>query len=617
MFRKLTLILLFWGTFFIINQPNQLYGLVGFILTVRNVGIISLIIALIPKKLDILLSSIILLFISIYIGVQSTYFDAFTLYGLTKTLWSMKSGITEFNSSVMEFISFADIKYIFIPFLYGVISIIAFKKVPLFHKKEKKINYFSFISLVLIISVVSGFIFDKNLSNTETEDLYLLRTADHYVYNSVENVNSFVNRFGLFNLIFRDLSSYLFHPYAESPNIEDEITAILQNNKEIQTSNYSGIFEFKNLILIEAESLNNFAIDPVLTPTLYKLKTEGFFIEGYNSPLLTGSTSDSEFLALTSIYPTFDGKITFNDYASNVYPQTIANLFSAEGYYSMAAHNSLGWFYNRTTMMVNLGFDFFDPTDMKLEDHSTDSVVLDYIKWIPYGMDKFFTFYITYDAHQPYSVDSLSEIMKSYLTTVQNHYPDLPIAEQVYLAKNMDLDTGLKQLLKDYSNSNILDDTVIMIYGDHYPKGLFENKSDYEEICNIHGISLETCFDTPLIIYNSEIKGEVIQKVSSTIDISPTIIDLFSLDYNPKLIFGHSIFDPSYDGFCFDAWDVIETDNYIYDSGSDSIVEKDYSNGTKDIDEARRLFYEFSTLRQIVPMNYFANTTYNYSDIKE
>ena len=113
MFRKLTLILLFWGTFFIINQPNQLYGLVGFILTVRNVGIISLIIALIPKKLDILLSSIILLFISIYIGVQSTYFDAFTLYGSTKTLWSMKSGITEFNSSVMEFISFADIKYIF------------------------------------------------------------------------------------------------------------------------------------------------------------------------------------------------------------------------------------------------------------------------------------------------------------------------------------------------------------------------------------------------------------------------------------------------------------------------------------------------------------------------
>lgn len=610
MIRKLFLIIIFWISVLLIYISNAFLGNYGLLLFVRNIAFVSFVIAVLPKKIDLIVSTIFLLFISLYVAVQSTYFEAFNLYGLTKTIWSLKSEVVTFASSINEFISIMDLRYFVIPLAYYFIHYYSFKKISIFNRKEKKNNLLILSISLLLFTLISATFFHFQLSKTETSELYLLRTSNHYVYNSVENVNTFVSRFGLFNLIFRDLSSFIIHPFAQSPSIEEEITTLITDRATTQSSNYSGIFEGKSLILIEAESLNNFVIDPELTPTLYKMKKEGFFIEGYNSPLLTGSTSDSEFLALTSMYPTYDGKITFNDYSDNAYPQTLATSLNNQGYFSIAAHNNYGDYYNRNKMFPNLGLTFFDCLGLGMEPFTEDSVVLDYLKWITYGMEKSFTFFVTYNGHQPYTVENLTDLMKPYLSIVQKKYPDMPIAEQVYLAKNMELDSGLEKLLLDYQNSGVLDNTVIMIYGDHYPKGLFENNSIYQESCAQRDMSLETCFETPLIIYNSEINGKVINKVSSTIDISPTIYDLFSIPYNSSLTFGHSVFDPTYNGFGFSAWDIIETDHYIYDSARDTINPIDNGDYETYLDEGRRLFYEYSILRKIVPLDYFNSEVY-------
>lgn len=611
MLRKTYLVLLFWISVLLIYIPNNFIGLSGILLFIRNLSLVTLVIVFIPKKFDVIASSIILFYISIYVAVQSTYFEAFKLYGLTKTLWSFKSEVVIFASSIAEYISFLDLRYFLIPILFYFVSIYSFKNVAIFNKQEKKRNLLLMQIAISVLTLSSGMFFHLQLSSTKTDDLYLIRTSNDYIYNSVENVNTFVNKFGLFNLIFRDMTSFIIHPFAQSPDVEEEITSLITDRPAIQTSEYSGIFEGKSLILIEAESLNNFAIDPVLTPTLYKLKTDGIFIEGYNSPLLTGSTSDSEFLALTSLYPAYDGKIVFNDYAENVYPQSLATNLTNVGYFSVAAHNNYGDYYNRNFMFPHLGLTFFDCLGLGMEPFTDDSVVLDYLKWITYGMEKSFTFFVTYNGHQPYTEENLTDLMKPYLSSVQKYYPDMPIAEQVYMAKNIELDAGLERLLVDYENSGVLDNTVIMIYGDHYPKGLFDNTSLYQESCTNRGMSLDVCFDTPLIIYNSEKSGEVFSKVSTTIDISPTIYDLFSIPYNTNLTFGHSIFDPSYQGFGFSAWDIIETDHYTYDSSRDTINPKDGGDYNQYLDEARRLFYEYTTLRKIVPLNYFNSEIYN------
>lgn len=57
----------------------------------------------------------------------------------------------------------------------------------------------------------------------------------------------------------------------------------------------SGVFKDYNLFIIQAESLMNFGIIEELTPNLYWLKTQGIELEGFNTPLLVGSTSDREF----------------------------------------------------------------------------------------------------------------------------------------------------------------------------------------------------------------------------------------------------------------------------------------------------------------------------------
>jgi len=336
----------------------------------------------------------------------------------------------------------------------------------------------------------------------------------------------------------------------------------------------------------------------------------GIFIEGYNSPLLIGSTSDSEFMANTSLLPANNGKITSNIYFDNVFPTTLANTFTSAGYYSMATHNNYGVYYNRNIMYPKLGYDFFDASRIKAEDTVEDSYVIDYIKWIMFEKENYFSYWITYTSHQPYGVDTLNDQQLNYLKLVEERFPDIKEEEKVYLAKVMDLDSGLRQLLIDYKNSNELEDLVIIIYGDHFPKGIFENKEEYIDLCVSREIKFETCLDTPLIIWSNDQYAQVFPKVSSTLDISPTIYDLFNLKYDYRWSLGNSIFDPGYDGFLFDEYSVIYTDDYTFDSLHNSVVH----NWTKS-DEAFRIeaHYQFDKLNfgfKIVETNYFNSLEY-------
>jgi len=358
-------------------------------------------------------------------------------------------------------------------------------------------------------------------------------------------------------------------------------------------------------LLIQAESLNNFAIDEVLTPTLYRLKTLGIFVDGFNAPLLIGSTSDSEFMANTSLLPANNGKITSNEYYDNVFPLTLANTFTNAGYYSMASHNNYGIYYNRTVMMPKLGYEFFDAIGIEAKDNVEDSYVIDHIKWIMYEREKYFSYWITFTSHQPYGKDTLNETQLEYFELVEKRFPEIQETEKVYLAKVMDLDRGLKKLLIDYKNSGVLEDLVIMIYGDHFPKGIFENKDDYRDLCESRGIKFEACFKTPFLIWSNDQYAQVFPKVSLTLDISPTIYDLFNLEYDYRWTLGNSVFDPAYEGFLFDEYYIIFTDNYTYDSSRESVVHN--WSKTEDVfrEEAHILLNKLNTGYKIVESNYF------------
>ena len=82
-------------------------------------------------------------------------------------------------------------------------------------------------------------------------------------------------------------------------NIHNYISSLDPTNK----NEYTGYFKGKNLIYITAEAFSPIAVDPNLTPTLYKLVNTGFKFNNFYSPVYFVSTSDGEYINLTGLLP--------------------------------------------------------------------------------------------------------------------------------------------------------------------------------------------------------------------------------------------------------------------------------------------------------------------------
>lgn len=587
------------------HLPVSGFALKAFLIVVITLNTILL---STPKILRNTILFLLLAVVSIYFGMQSVYFKGFMQYGLITTALSLDSSMLKFADSAFELLSIGDLRFFIIPFfaLYLAIKLDKSKKI-----EYKFLNQILTLCLFIVLAYAQYDSFHLELQASMSKPAQLQDAK--VIYANVDNTNIFTSQFGLNGLLLREFDFKVQRIDVQPEvTIEQQIEAILDLNRKPQVNEFSGIYSGKNLLLIQAESLNNFAIDPILTPTLYRLKENGISIKGYNSPLLIGSTSDTEFMANTSLMPANNGKITSTEYFENTFPVTLANSFNANGYYSMASHNNYGVYYNRTVLMPKLGYEFYDAIGLNAYDNVEDSYVIDHIKWIMYEREKYFSFWITFTAHQPYSKDTLNEVQLRYFELVEQRFPEITEHEKVYLAKTMDLDRGLKQLLIDYKNSDVLDDLVIILYGDHFPKGQFENKEDYRNLCESRGIEFKECFKTPLVIWNNDQNAQVFEKVSSPLDIAPTIYDLFGIQYDHRLVLGNSVFNPDYEGFLFDEFGIIFTDNYTYDSSRESVVH----NWTKSEDEFREeahLLHQKLTIGpKIVETDYF-----NSKDFKE
>ena len=302
---------------------------------------------------------------------------------------------------------------------------------------------------------------------------------------------------------------------------------------------YTGIFENKNLILIMVEAFDTIAINQDVAPTLYKMATEGFYFDNYYTPKYSCTTGESEYIGLTSIIPS-STVCTPNTYRNNTYTDTIFNLFNKKGYYSSSYHNWNDQFYSRTVLHQNMGSDKFYDVDALgikiIQGWQSDYDLM--TNSMPHfiNQDKFFSFIITSSTHFPYDVDS------TVVTRNWNKVKDLNYSTKIkrYLAKVAELDKGLEYLLSELQNQNKLDDTVIVLFGDHHPlkMGLGELNSA-SSFNRYEGFNEDRL---PFIIYNSEIEDKTISTTASTFDILPTLANMFNLEYDPRLYVGKDIF---------------------------------------------------------------------------
>ena len=301
----------------------------------------------------------------------------------------------------------------------------------------------------------------------------------------------------------------------------------------------TGMFAGCNLILITAESFSHLAIDPELTPTLYKLQTQGFRFTNFYTAYWGVSTSDGEYVALTGTIPK-SGTWSMSDTQDNAMPLTMAQQLKRLGYSAQAYHNHTATYYHRDQSHPNLGYVFkalgqglevteqWPESDVEMIDLTT----ADYVNQEP-----FHTYYMTVSGHLEYSFDGNSIAAKNR-ELVEN----LPYSEavQAYLACQIELDRALELLMRRLEEAGVLENTVIALTADHYPYGL-----TLEEMSEIAGHEIDPRFElyrNACFIYKEGMTPETVDRPCSSLDLLPTLSNLFGLEFDSRLYMGRDMF---------------------------------------------------------------------------
>lgn len=304
-------------------------------------------------------------------------------------------------------------------------------------------------------------------------------------------------------------------------------------------NSHTGLYEGYNLILITAESFSHLAIDPVLTPTLYKMSSQGYRFTNFYTPLWDVSTSDGEYVVMTGLYPKV-GTWSFSQSSKNHMPFALGNQLLLKDYSTFAYHNHYYTYYDRHESHPNMGYRYqgvgnglnihhiWPSSDLEMIQNTVD----DYIH-----LDAFHVYYMTVSGHLHYNFTGNHMAMRHKETV-----SDLPYSEPVraYLATQLELEYALSYLLDALESSGKLDKTLIAISSDHYPYGL-----SHESIEELNGAGVDKTFEryrNAFILYATNMSGETVEKPMASIDILPTLSNLMGLTFDSRLLMGRDVF---------------------------------------------------------------------------
>lgn len=519
--------------------------------------------SLFNTKINKVISVLNSIFITFIFASQYIYY---AFYDSIFSIYSIKAGtgqvFGEFFSAISKMI--IDNIWGLLVIILPCILFIIFKS-KIFDFTRKKVMFITEIILLIVFFVIT-----KLTVHFNTNGMYSLNR----IYKESHAPMITINKVGLLSMEVLDLKRYLFgfeeklvvdNIHEEKPDIKPEkkynILDIdfdqLESNEVNETiktlhqyfkgvtpteqNEYTGIFKGKNLIYITAEGLDTIAIDKDITPTLYKMVNSGFIFKNYYQPLFTVSTSDGEYMYLNSLIPK-EGVWSFYRSSNIKMPFSLGTEFNKLGYDAVNAyHDHTYTYYNRDESHPNLGFNIYKGCGNGLETlmnckrwpesdvEMIDATINDYI-----DKDKFMIYYMTVSGHLNYTFSGNSMSYKN-----KDVVKDLPYSDNVkaYIAANVELDRALEKLLGYLTEKGKLDDTVIVISPDHYPYGL--KTYELNEVSKTDRSDKFEMFHTSLILYNNAMKeNKVVEKYVSSIDVLPTVYNLFGVNYDSRLLMG-------------------------------------------------------------------------------
>lgn len=515
------------------------------------------------------------IFFSAICIINSVYYTFYSSFASVSML-SLTQYVGAVGDAVVEnVIQLKDLVYIIGPIVLVIV-----------HSKLKKMSYYKKIEvkserkkrmtktlvggsavLALFLATLSPLDISRFVKQWNKE--YIVMRFGIYIYQSSDLVSS----------VQPKLNSMFGYDKAKKNFID-----YFENREEEKTNKYTNIFKDKNVLVIHAESMQQKVIGmefngQEVTPTLNKLSKEGMYFSNFYSQVSVGTSSDAELTFSTSLMPTKSGT-AFVSYPKRKY-NSIQNLLKEQGYYTFSMHANNADFWNRRTMYQSLGYQrFYSKKDYEVTEENIIGLGLSDKEFFTQSIPKlqeidqenenWYGVMIMLTNHTPFSdtdkygefpVDIKETITNEDGTTEEVVYPYMEGTKLGnYIKSYHYADGALGEFIEQLDEAGLLEDTVLVIYGDHdarLPKREWNRLYNYDKEEDgildkddpnyqvFDSYQYELGRKVPFIIWTKDMEGteynKEITEVMGMYDAQPTLGNMLGIRNEYQL--GHDIFN--------------------------------------------------------------------------
>lgn len=541
--------------------------------------------------------------------INSVYYTFYTSFASVSML-SLTQYIASVGDAVVEnVLQLKDIVYVFSPIILIAVHI-KLKKSKYYKKVEVKSERKRKTIRTLIGGAVITVLF-----------LVMLSPLDISRFAKQWNREYVVMKFGIYVYQFNDIITSV-QPKINSlfgyDKANKEVTEYYKNKEKSADNKYTGIFKDKNVLVIHAESMQRNLFDMSfngqdVVPNLKRIASEGMYFSNYYPQVSVGTSSDSELTFTTSLMPTQSGT-AFVSYFDRTY-NSIPNLMNDMGYFTFSMHANNADFWNRRAMYEHLGYQkFYSKSDYKVTTENTIGLGLSDKEFFKQSMpkltkinekyDKWYGLMIMLSNHTPFSdvehygnyeVNMKETITKEDGTTEEVVHPYLEGRKLGnYIKSAHYADEALGELFQELDENGLLDNTVVVIYGDHdarLPRKEYDYMYNYNKETDskldkddpnykeYDSYQYELGRKVPFIIWTKDMAGTdlnmEVKDVMGMYDAMPTLGNMLGF-YN-KYQLGHDIFDIKSDNIVVFPTGNWVTNKVYYDSQKEEYLSLDGS----------------------------------------
>ncbi|NLP50927.1 LTA synthase family protein [Bacillus sp. RO1] len=527
-----------------INPLSFILLIAGFALFFKEKGM----------KRYLIVTSFIVSFVLYANAVYYRFFNDF----ITIPLLFQSGNMSDLGGSITELMTPVDL----LMFIDVIILIAIAKWTPSFVSMS---TWRPKVRKMYFLSIVGIFLFNLGLAETERPQL-LTRTFDR-------------------EILVKNLGTYNYHVYdaviqsktrAQRAMADGSELAEIQNyiNASYKAPNDDlyGIAKGKNVIVVKLESMQSFVIDKEIngepiTPFLNELKDQSYYFNNFFHQTGQGKTSDSEFLLDNSLYPVGRGAVFFT-HGTNDFHTATPNVIKEEGYTPVTFHANNKSFWNRDVMYKSLGYDqFFDIESYDVNEENSVGWGLKDIEFfqqsIPYMQDlekPFYAKFITLTNHFPFVLDEEDKFVDEFDSnsrTLNRYFPTVRYSDE-----------SIKVLFDELKKSGLYEDSIIILYGDHY--GISENHNEAmsqylgKEITPFESAQLQR---VPMFVHIPGVTDKnpkEFDTVGGQIDLKPTIKHLLGMETKNDIQFGADLFSEDRNDFVVFRDGSFVTDKVVY-----------------------------------------------------